>query len=143
MVRPVIPFLENVQGANVRTGGRGQCVSKVNYLQNKCQRVLLVVCHLTSIVIFHLFTGNDLYFQNVKSTNMDPRVNLTAGIVLISKTAKKHLEFAKRVVIVVGMDRTAITVSIQNKNKKNMRMNLVILVKLKFLTKEFDRSSRA
>lgn len=74
---------------------------------------------------------------------MDPRVNLTAGIVLISKTAKKHLEFAKRVVIVVGMDRTAITVSIQNKNKKNMRMNLVILVKLKFLTKEFDRSSRA
>lgn len=39
---------------------------------------------------------------------MEPRVSMTAGIALISRTAKKHRESAKRVVTVAGMDRTAI-----------------------------------
>lgn len=43
---------------------------------------------------------------------MEPLVSMIVGIVLISKTAKKHRESAKRVVIPAGMDRTAIIVSI-------------------------------
>lgn len=39
---------------------------------------------------------------------MEPLVSMIVGIVLISKTAKKHRESAKRVVIPAGMDRTAI-----------------------------------
>lgn len=42
---------------------------------------------------------------------MEPRVSMTAGIALISRTAKKHRESAKRVVTVAGMDQTAIIVS--------------------------------
>lgn len=73
---------------------------------------------------------------------MEPLVSMTVGIVLISKTAKKHRESAKRVVIPAGMDRTAIIVSIPKKKISN-EFNFVILVKMKFLPKEFDTSSRA
>lgn len=73
---------------------------------------------------------------------MEPLVSMTVGIVLISKTAKKHRESAKRVVIPAGMDRTAIIVSIPKKKNSN-EFNFVILVKMKFLPKEFDTSSRA
>lgn len=66
---------------------------------------------LRSILIFQLFTGKSFIFQNVKNINMEPRVSMTAGIALISRTAKKHRESAKRVVTVAGMDRTAIIVS--------------------------------
>lgn len=74
---------------------------------------------------------------------MEPLVSMTVGIVLISKTAKKHRESAKRVVIPAGMDRTAIIVSIPKKKKISNEFNFVILVKMKFLPKEFDTSSRA
>lgn len=74
---------------------------------------------------------------------MEPLVSMIVGIVLISKTAKKHRESAKRVVIPAGMDRTAIIVSIQKKKKNSNEFNFVILVKMKFLPKEFDTSSRA
>lgn len=56
---------------------------------------------------------------------MEPLVSMTVGIVLISKTAKKHRESAKRVVIPAGMDRTAIIVSIPKKKRK-FRMNLTL-----------------
>lgn len=72
---------------------------------------------------------------------MEPLVSMIVGIVLISKTAKKYRESAKRVVIPAGMDRTAIIVSIPKKNSNEF--NFVILVKMKFLPKEFDTSSRA
>lgn len=74
---------------------------------------------------------------------MEPLVSMIVGIVLISKTAKKHRESAKRVVIPAGMDRTAIIVSIPKKKKNSNEFNFVILVKMKFLPKEFDTSSRA
>lgn len=74
---------------------------------------------------------------------MEPLVSMIVGIVLISKTAKKHQESAKRVVIPAGMDRTAIIVSIPKKKKNSNEFNFVILVKMKFLPKEFDTSSRA
>lgn len=117
MARPVTLFLENALGANVRPGGKGQCVSKVNCLQSRCWNLTLYTSLsviLRYIVIFRLFSGNNFIFQNVKNTNMEPRVSMTAGIASISRTAKKHREYAKRVVTVAGMDRTAIIVS---KNK--------------------------
>lgn len=55
---------------------------------------------------------------------MEPLVSMIVGIVLISKTAKKYRESAKRVVIPAGMDRTAIIVSIPK--KKKIRMNLTL-----------------
>lgn len=76
-----------------------------------------VVCHLTVHRNISFFTGNNSIFQNVKSTNMEPLVSMIVGIVLISKTAKKYRESAKRVVIPAGMDRTAIIVSIPKKKK--------------------------
>lgn len=114
MARPVTPFLGSVQGANVRPGGRDQCVSKVKFLQSRYQNLThytLLSVILRSILIFQLFTGKSFIFQNVKNINMEPRVSMTAGIALISRTAKKHRESAKRVVTVAGMDRTAIIVS--------------------------------
>lgn len=98
----------------MRPGGRGQCVSKVNCLQSRCKNLTLYTSLsviLRYIVIFRSFSGNNFIFQNVKNTNMEPRVSMTAGIALISRTAKKHRESAKRVVTVAGMDRTAIIVS--------------------------------
>lgn len=114
MARPVTPFLGSVQGANVRLGGRDQCVSKVKFLQSRYQNLThytLLSVILRSILIFQLFTGKSFIFQNVKNINMELRVSMTAGIALISRTAKKHRESAKRVVTVAGMDRTAIIVS--------------------------------
>lgn len=114
MARPVTPFLGSVQGANVRPGGRDQCVSKVKFLQSRYQNLThytLLSVILRSILIFQLFTSKSFIFQNVKNINMEPRVSMTAEIALISRTAKKHRESAKRVATVAGMDRTAIIVS--------------------------------
>lgn len=40
-------------------------------------------------------------------------VSLTVEIAWVSKTVRRHLESAKRVVIATGMDRSAIFVSIK------------------------------
>lgn len=69
---------------------------------------------------------------------MEPRVSMTAGIASISRTAKKHREYAKKVVTVAGMDRTAIIVS---KNKIAEKSIFIILVKMQVLPKEFEKSS--
>lgn len=53
-------------------------------------------------------------FQNVKNISMETAASWTVDIVLVSKTAKNHLEFVRRVVTTIGMDRTAITVSTES-----------------------------